>query len=102
MEFWKRLKPALFVDNGLMLGVVLITICAFTWARFVDWSGPADDLAAQDRARLEGCIMAERSLGDSVYRERPDCRAILQPLPLSATIPTTSKCAPGALRPGCP
>jgi|GEM_PF-3328824 len=90
MDLLKRWKSALFVDNGLMLGVVLITLCVFTWTRFVDWSVPVGDPSAQERARLESCVAAERSLGDSVYRERPDCRAILQPLPLSARIPTPS------------
>ncbi|HJV32856.1 MAG TPA: hypothetical protein VJ694_02405 [Patescibacteria group bacterium] len=92
MDLLKRWKSMAFVDNGLMLGVVLITLCAFTWTRFVDWSGPVDEMDPAPRAALEDCVTAERSLGDSIDRERPDCRAVLQPSPLSATIPMPRSC----------
>lgn len=78
MDLLKRWKSAVFTDGGLFFSVVLIGILAFTWSRFVDWSGPLDEMPPDDRAALESCIMAERSLGDSIYRERPDCRAVLE------------------------
>jgi hypothetical protein len=59
------------------------------WALCIDWSGPVDDLKAEDRAAMENCIMAERSLGDSIYQERPDCRAFLDP-PIAARSPATA------------
>lgn len=87
MDLLKRWKSALFVDNGLMFSVVLIVIGAFTWSRFIDWSGPLDDMPDKDRAALESCIMAERSLGDGIYLERPDCRKILETARAMAAAP---------------
>jgi hypothetical protein len=75
-----------------LAGVILLLACAFTWSRFVDWSGPADDLAADRREAIEGCLVAERALGDGIYRERPDCRAILEPARAFATVPVPGAC----------
>jgi len=86
MDLLKRAKKAMFVDGGLFFSVVLLALVVFTWTVFVDWGRPVDDLAAQERERVEDCIAAQRSLGDSVFKERPDCRDLLDPS-LAARIP---------------
>jgi hypothetical protein len=85
MDRLKRLKKAMFVDGGLFFSVVLLTAVVFSWTAFVDWGGPVDDLAAEERARLEDCAAAERALGDSVLQERPDCKDVL-PSSFAATV----------------
>lgn len=77
MDLWKRVRTVIFVDNGLFLGAVLFTLAAFSWTSFVDWSGPADGLTDVQREHAAECIHASRSLGDDVYRIRPDCRDVL-------------------------
>ena len=94
MDLLKRWKSAATVDNGLMLGVILISILAFTWSRFIDWNGPVDDLSKEDRSAMESCIMAERSLGDSLYQQRPDCRKFLGERPMAARVPAPAECVP--------
>ena len=96
MDLLKRWKSVLFTDGGLFFSVVLVFVTAFTWSRFVDWRGPVDEMDPEERAALESCIMAERSLGDSVYRERPDCRDVLEPRPIAVRIPTHAECLPRA------
>lgn len=48
--------------------------------RFILPDGPSQ--AERERRRhLENCLEAERSLGDSLYQERPDCRDVLDARP---------------------
>lgn len=91
---WKRLKTILFIDNGLFAGVVLFTLIAISWTRFVDWSGPADDLSADQRAHAEDCFAASGPLGDRVLQDRPDCRDVLS-APAAKTVerhPSPKEC----------
>lgn len=76
MKSWWKM-PFLGVLISIALPVAAIGSCAV----FVDWNGPADDLSAQERERAESCMLAARSLGDDIYSERPDCRAVLDPRP---------------------
>lgn len=88
MDRLKRLRKALFVDGGLFFSVVLLLLATFSVSQFVDWSTPVDDLDAQERARIEDCVMAGRALGDDLYKERPDCRGYLEPRPPATAGPT--------------
>jgi len=94
MRNLKSFLSAICIDGGLFLSVILLAAAAFTWTVFVDWSGPVDNMDARTRATLEDCVMAERSVGDDIYRERPDCRKLLAPRSLAARVPTADECAP--------
>ena len=85
MDLLKRWKSAVFVDGGLFFSVALLTALTFCLARFVDWSTPVDDLSAQERARMESCVMAERELGDRAFEARPECRDLVSP-PMAAPV----------------
>lgn len=78
--WWKKWKTPIL---GLFLSIALPVAAIGSWAVFVDWDGPVDDLSAQEREHAENCILAARSLGDDIYRERPDCRAVLEPRPIA-------------------
>lgn len=92
MDLLKRWKGIAFTDGGLFAGVILCALVAFTWSQFIDWRGPVDDLSAEERAAFESCLMAERTLGDSIYRERPDCRTFLEPRSQASHAPAPGDC----------
>lgn len=104
MDLLKRMKQFVCVDNGLFAGVVLCLIAAFSWTRFVDWSGPADELTDVQREHAADCIRASRSLGDDIDRVRPDCRDVLSPRSAAMTVehrPSVQECTPHVIdKPG--
>lgn len=56
-------------------GIVLFLLAIISMVVFVDWSlAPSNE----HMEAYENCIKAEQSLGDSIYQERPDCRAVLE------------------------
>ena len=57
------------------LGIVLLIAAIASLWTFVDWGAGAVD---ETESRYAACAEAERALGDSIYRERPDCREVLE------------------------
>ncbi len=45
--------------------------------------GSTEDKYSTETVQLINCIKAESSLGDSIYKYRPDCREILENTPTS-------------------
>jgi len=85
VDLLKRWKSAMFVDGGLFFSVALLTVLTFCLSRFVDWGTPVDDLSAQERSRMEDCVMAERELGERAFEARPECRDLFSP-PMAAHV----------------
>lgn len=71
-------KAAWFLVKALLLSAGLPVIVIATWAYFVDWRGPADDLSETQRTHVEDCIAAQRELGERALDERPECRDVLK------------------------
>jgi len=58
-----------------ILGIALLIAAIVSLWAFTDWSWSPEDEACEHEAN---CIEAERSLGDGIYLERPDCREVLE------------------------
>ena len=91
----QKVKKFLFVDSGVFLAAALLACAALSLAKFIDWSGPADDLTVEQREQAANCLTAWQVLGDGILNQRPDCREPLGLPPRSIVVarqPSAAEC----------